>query len=177
VVEDNEAANASGRAGPELLGRLIDRHAAALELYAAGWCDCPEDVLQEVLIKLAARRSMPEPIVPWLYRAVRNRAINAHRARCRRRRHEHEAARRRATELVGPPGELLDARSAADAMDALPRELRETVVARLWGGLTFRQIGELTQTSESTAHRRYHDALRRIRRSLASRPCTPENRT
>ncbi len=179
VVDGNEATNsncrATQRAGPELLGKLIDRHAAALELYAAGWCDCPEDVLQEVLIKLAARACVPEQIVPWLYRAVRNRAINAHRANCRRRSHEDEAARQRPAVLNGPPGELLDARTAADTLDGLPRELRETVVAHLWGGLTFRQIGELTDTSESTAHRRYQDALRRMRRSLTREPCIKEN--
>jgi RNA polymerase sigma factor (sigma-70 family) len=178
-VESNEAANANGRAtrraGPELLGQLIDRHAAALELYAAGWCDCPEDVLQEVLIELAARQSVPEQIVSWLYRAVRNRAINAHRANCRRRRHEDEAARRRGAELIGWPGEWLDTRTAADALDVLPQELRETVVAHLWGGLTFRQIGVITDTSESTAHRRYQDALRQIRRLLTREPCIEEN--
>ena len=163
-------------AGPELLGKLIDRHAAALELYAAGWCDCPEDVLQEVLIELAARASVPDPILPWLYRAVRNRAINAHRASRRRHRHENEAAGRRPVELSGPPGEMLDAESATDALAALPEKLRETIVARLWGGLTFRQIGELTDTSESTAHRRYQDALRRVRQTVMRESCINEKK-
>ena len=29
------------------LGRLVDRHASALELYARQWCEAPEDVVQE----------------------------------------------------------------------------------------------------------------------------------
>lgn len=166
----------SQQAGPELLGRLIDRHAAALELYAAGWCDCPEDVLQEVLIELAARASVPEQIVPWLYRAVRNRAINARRASQRRCRHESEAAGRRPLELAGPSGDILDAESATDALAALPEKLREPIVAHLWGGLTFQQIGELAGTSESTAHRRYQDALRRVRQTLTRESCTNEKK-
>ena len=177
-MNSNEPNNSNGRAfqkaGPELLGKLVDRHAVALELYAAGWCDCPEDVLQEVLIELAARASVPDPILPWLYRAVRNRAINAHRASRCRRRHENEAARRSPTQLSGSAGEMLDAESATAALAALPEKLRETIVAHLWGGLSFREIGELTDTSESTAHRRYQNALRRVRQTVMRESCTNE---
>ncbi len=162
----------SGQPSPELLGELIDRHGPALELFAAGWCDCPEDVVQEVLIELAARRELPQRIVPWLYRAVRNRASNAHRASRRRRRHEDEAARRRPAVLHGSPGEMLDAQSATAG---LPENLRQTLVARLWGGLSFREIGELTDTSESTAHRRYQDALGQVRETVMRESCTSEN--
>ena len=166
---------ASDRVSPELLAELIDRHGAALELFAAGWCDCPEDVVQEVLIELAARREVPERIVPWLYRAVRNRAANAHRASRRRRFHEDEAARRRPAQLHGMPGEMLDAQSATVALAALPQKLRDPLVARLWGRLSFREIGELTDTSESTAHRRYQDALRHVRQTVMRESCTSEN--
>jgi DNA-directed RNA polymerase specialized sigma24 family protein len=57
----------------------------------------------------------------------------------------------------------------------LPAKLREVVVTRLWGGLTFQEIGQVTGTSESTAHRRYHAALRRIRRTISRQSCTNEN--
>ena len=49
--------------GPELLGRLLDRHAAALELYARQLCDYPDDVVQEALIELAGQRVCPT--TPW----------------------------------------------------------------------------------------------------------------
>ncbi|MBN2296275.1 MAG: sigma-70 family RNA polymerase sigma factor [Pirellulales bacterium] len=174
-MNGNESKNSKDRPGPELLGELIDRHGAALELFAAGWCDCPEDVVQEVLIELATRRSVPDPIVPWLYRAVRNRSTNAYRAGRRRRRYEDEAARRRPAQLSGPSGEMLDAQSATAALAGLPDKLRQPLVARLWGGLNFREIGELTGTSESTAHRRYQDALRQIRQTVMRESCTNEN--
>lgn len=174
VVSQNER-SPTGPVGPDLLGQLIDQHAVALELYAGGWCDSPEDVLQEVLIELAGRRTLPEHLVAWLYRAVRYRAINARRARERRRRHEREAARRRPSVLVGPPAEMLDCQSATAALDDLPNELREVIVAYLWGGLTFRQIGQLTGTSESTAQRRYRTALQRIRKTMSRQSCTNES--
>ena len=37
----------------ESLGRLLDEHGAALRLYARQFCDCPEDVIQEVMKSLA----------------------------------------------------------------------------------------------------------------------------
>jgi len=150
----------------ELLGRLIDQHAAALELYASQWCDCPEDVLQQVLIELARQEHSPTQLLPWLYRAIRYRAINARRAADRRRRHEAQMARDRPTSVVGEPTDNLDADAVTAALETLPNEQREVVVAHVWGGLTFQEIGRVTATSESTAHRRFTAALSAIRRKM-----------
>ena len=57
--------------GPEQLGDLVDRYAAALTLYARQWCACPEDVVQTAFLKLVRLRTAPENLVPWLYRVVR----------------------------------------------------------------------------------------------------------
>ena len=54
------------------LGQLVDRHAAALELFARQWCDTPEDVVQEAFVKLAPQRTLPENPAAWLFRVVRN---------------------------------------------------------------------------------------------------------
>src|SRR5436190_7938629 len=93
---------------PEVLARLIDRHAAALVLYARQWCAAAEDVVQEALVKLAGQRPPPRNVAGWLYRVVRNGAISAARAESRRRRHEAQAARGRCWFEAG-------ADSAADA--------------------------------------------------------------
>ncbi len=162
---------------PQQLGRLIDSHAAALELYAALWCANPEDVVQEVLIELAARRSWPENPVAWLYRAVRHRALNASRASRRRRCHEERASLERSAVLTPPPGETLDGEELVAALASLPEDEREVVVSRLWGELSFREIGELTNTSESTAHRRYRDALTKLRERVSSSWANPNERT
>src|SRR5271170_2147946 len=80
------------RMDSDWLGRLVDRHAAALELFARQWCDAPEDVVQEAFVKLAAQRTLPENPAAWLFRVVRNGAHNAAKATQRRRRRESEAA-------------------------------------------------------------------------------------
>jgi DNA-directed RNA polymerase specialized sigma24 family protein len=48
----------------------------------------------------------------------------------------------------------------------LPVEQREVIVAHLWGGLTFEQIGELIDASSSTAHRWYLAGLVTLRERL-----------
>ena len=156
--------------GPELLGRLLDRHAAALELYAAQWCDCPEDVVQDVLLELVRTRKSPEHLLAWLFRAVRYRAINAGRSRRRRQHHEAEAARSRSMIFVAPPDETLPPEELAAAVASLPDDEREVVVARLWGDLTFCEIGQVIGTSESTAYRRYREALARLREQMRDPP-------
>ena len=153
------------------LGGLVDRYAAALELYARQWCDAPEDVVQEAFLKLVAQRPLPDQPAAWLFRVVRNGALNAALAARRRRRHEAEAAgeaaiwfRDRRANLPGR--DSLDAEAASAALRSLPLEQREVIVAHLWGGLTFEQIGEVSGCSSSTAHRHYTAGLSAIRERL-----------
>ncbi len=152
--------------GPELLGRLVDDHAAVLLLYARQWCDTPEDVVQEAFIKIASRKWEPDNPVAWLYRVVRNGALTSARAARRRRQHEAHAAAKTPAWFDNNTGCHLDADDAARALAALPLEQRETIVAHLWGGLTFEQIGELSDVSTSTAHRRYLAGLSALRERL-----------
>ena len=163
---DGSDKKATGPAGPELIGRLLDEHGAALELYARQLCDSPEDCLQEALVELARQPAMPEEVLPWLYRVTRNKAISASRSAKRRRRRETEVAQRRAAWFAPSPGDSVDAASATIALESLAEDQREVVAAHLWGGLSFKEIGRLTGTSDSTAHRRYEAALSSLREKL-----------
>jgi RNA polymerase sigma-70 factor (ECF subfamily) len=158
--------NATGAAGPDLLGRLVDRHAAALELYARQLCQSPEDVVQEAFVRLASQGEAPADPVAWLYRVVRNKAISTARSARRRKRHETVAAGGKARWFTSSAADALDARSAAAALKKLSQAEREVVVAHVWGGRTFDQIGRLMGTSDSTAHRRYEAALSALREEL-----------
>jgi RNA polymerase sigma-70 factor (ECF subfamily) len=162
---DASQANPSGLpVSPALLGRLLDAHGAALTLYARQLCEAAEDVVQEALIELARQRAVPENPAAWLYRTVRNKALAAARAARRRKAHEAAAAEERAAAwFVAEPGSRLDGEAVARALASLAEEDRELVVAHLWGGLTFREAGELIGISDSAAHRRYHQALERLR--------------
>ena len=159
--------------GLEVLGHLVDGHAAALVLYARQWCLTPEDVVQDAFVKLVSQKSPPANPVPWLYRVVRNGAISTARSAQRRRRHESLAASRNpAWFLPGEPAGL-DAETATVALQRLPLEQREVIVAHLWGGLTFEQIAEVIGTSSSTAHRWYLAGLAGLRERLGV-SCPPK---
>jgi RNA polymerase sigma-70 factor (ECF subfamily) len=157
------------------LASLVDAHAAALVLYARQWCASPDDVVQEALIRLAGQRPPPANPVAWLYTTVRRCALDAARAERRRKRHEGGAARGPDWFAPGPETGL-DAEAAARALESLPGEQREVIVAHLWGGLTFEQVGALAGCSASTAHRRYLAALSSLRERLGV-PCPNQRPT
>jgi RNA polymerase sigma-70 factor (ECF subfamily) len=151
--------------GPAELGQVLDRHGSALVLYARQWCDSPEDVVQEALLRWMRQQPPPQRPVAWLYRVVRNAAMSAVRSATRRQRHETKAAAEQ-TWFVAPEGLALDAQTATAALAELPLDQRETIVARLWGELTFDEIAELTGVTSSTAHRRYVAGLTELRERL-----------
>ena len=164
---DGNNGNLTGPIGPELLGRLLDRHADRLELYARQLCNCPEDAVQEAFVELARQPALPAELAPWLYRVVRNKAISASRAVRRQKSHESQTAGQSHAWFESSPSDALDAAAAMTVLEGLPPLEREVVVARIWGGLSFQQIGELIGATDSTAHRRYESALDAIRRKLS----------
>jgi len=151
---------------PELLATLFDRHAAALELYAAQWTNAPADVVQEAFIRLVQQDPLPDRIVPWLYRTVRNGAISVVRSSSRRHKHESNFAQSTQLWFEANSESEIDAEAATDALQELPVEQREVIVMKIWGGLSFEQIAEVTETSSSTTHRRYEAGLQSLRERL-----------
>ncbi len=151
---------------PDILERLLTEHGAALELFAAQWTDVPEDCVQEGFLELARQETGPERVVAWLYRVVRNRAISAARAAMRRKRHETAAATFGPSMFAPARHELIDDRALTQALQSVGDEQREVIVARIWGGLTFEQIGEVVGISTSSAHRRYEAGLKILRERL-----------
>ena len=151
---------------PRVLADLIAHHAAALVLFARQWCDCPEDAVQEAFCNLA-RTPRPDDPVAWLYRVVRNAAVDAGRSARQRARRERVAARPvlwfAETDIDG-----LDAGAAVAALEALAPGPREVIVARLWGGLTLEQAGVAAGCSVSTAHRRYEAGIAALRERLGA---------
>jgi RNA polymerase sigma factor (sigma-70 family) len=156
--------------GPKQLTRLLDDHGAPLVLYARQWCNAPEDVVQDAFLKLLQQRPVPQNLAGWLYRVVRNGAISVSRSQSRRTRHESAAARSAEPWFATNHDDVLDAAATTQLLAALAIDEREAIVLRLWGGLSFEQIAELTQTSISTAYRRYVAGLTALRERHM--PCT-----
>ncbi len=153
----------------EVLGQLYREHAPALRLYARQWPVQSEDLVHEAFIKLAQQPQVPENVTPWLYRVVRNAALQAARSAARRRQRESAVSTPEA--WFATVDDQLDAREAVRQLAALPLELREIIVARIWGGLTFDEIAALVGCSLPTAHRHYHAGLAALRERLTA-SCT-----
>lgn len=156
-----------GAIGPEALGRMFDEHAPALVLYARQWCDTPEDVVQDAFVKLARQHIPPERMIPWLFRVVRNAAINARRDHEKRRKFEIQSS---VESGVGgwftSDDDRIDALHATHLLAELDLDTREVVVARFWGGLKFEEIARLQGCSLTTAHRRYQSGLAQLNERL-----------
>jgi RNA polymerase sigma factor (sigma-70 family) len=170
-----------GAIGPEAVTRIWDEHGAALVLYARQWCHAPEDVVQEAFLALVRQAAPPHNPVGWLYRTVRNGAINAGRARGRRARREAVVAPRGEPWFQASEADRLDAAAATEALKQLPDDQREAVIAHLWGGLGFEDMSRLSGTSVSSVYRCYQrglDALReRLGGSCPTRKSEPKRKT
>jgi RNA polymerase sigma-70 factor (ECF subfamily) len=154
---------------PHEFARLVNTHGPPLILYARQWCQAAEDVVQDAFVKLLAVRRPPENLVAWLYRVVRNGALDAGKTARRRQRREFAAARPERW-FLEPSVDGLDAETAVAALRRLPIDEREVIVARLWGGLSFEQIGEAAGCSASTAFRRFNAGIDALRNELGV-PC------
>jgi RNA polymerase sigma-70 factor, ECF subfamily len=161
-----------GTLNPDEVGGWFETEAGPLVLYARQWLDAEqaEDVVQEVFVRLMQQIVEVEHVKGWLYRAVRNVALNRVRAAGRRRRREETAGADVPGWFQPDPGMEIDARQAELSLGALPADEREIITLRIWGGLTLGQISSVVELSVATVFRKYRDALERIRKELES-PC------
>lgn len=150
------------------LAELLDRHANPLRLFASQWSNSPDDCVQEAFVQLVAQRPKPDVPISWLYQVVRRRALNDLRGRTRRAMREHQVARVEVSRSDPAEKMLLDEQQAQiqSSLGRLPVESREIVVLRIWSGLTWSEIGELTDCSTSAAQRRFVSALKLMKESL-----------
>lgn len=154
----------------KLIAELLERHAAALALYASQWTTAADDCVQDALVELARQPAAPDNAAAWLYRVVRNRALNAARASRRRATHEQTAGEARGKRRFSGAGPAEQA-ELKDLLNTLADDAREIVVLRIWGQLAWREIAELVGVSSSSAQRQYVEALQQLRSHWEPRSC------
>jgi RNA polymerase sigma-70 factor (ECF subfamily) len=145
--------------------QLYDRHGAALLAYARSFVAdvaIAEDIIQQVFVKLLQGGiSMPEAPLPYLYRAVRNAALN------KRRNGRYETP----LDAEGPwfvhrGGDRELALALQAALAQLPEEQREVVIMRVWSGMTLEEIAQAVDVSLNTVASRYRYALEKLRKLM-----------
>ncbi len=153
-----------------LIAEMFQRHAPALALYARQWTASADDCVQEALVELARQQAAPDNPPAWLYRVVRNRAMNAARASRRRTAHEQAAAAGR-TQSDRSPTDSAAVVDLEDLLSQLEPSAREIVVLRVWGGLAWQEIAEVVGGSKSGAQRHYVQALEQLRNHWEPHSC------
>lgn len=161
-------------------------HADGLALLARSRCgpDEASDCVQTAFVKLATSDPPPHNIPAWLATVVRNEAIARVRARSRRREKEGRAAAEKFNAFEFSSADHLAKQTAGqttdklgdwtqiqidqlnEAMSSLSSGQRELIVARIWNGLGFREIAQMTGRSKSQVHREYQTSLNQLRIQL-----------
>jgi RNA polymerase sigma-70 factor (ECF subfamily) len=123
--------------------------------------------VQEAFCRLSVEEPPPALPVPWLYRVCRN-VTEKQRLSDRRRRRREEA--RASIELVHlDPAERLEMAEVLNHVEALDPDLRQVLIARIWGELSLDEVASLCGISTTTAFRRYHSALNLLRFRLEAK--------
>ena len=99
-----------------------------------------------------------------VYQTLRRRAVDLSRRMDRRARREQAAAPPDWWQPV--PDEPTGDAELETAVRTLPAPLREVVLLKVWGGLTFRQIADSLSIPPGTAASRYRYALNHLRDQL-----------
>jgi RNA polymerase sigma-70 factor (ECF subfamily) len=145
--------------------RLYDQHGPALVAYARGFVPdaaAAEDVVHQVFLRLlSADLAMPGVPVAYVYRAVRNAALNARRSSLRLKELDPQSS------VFRHRGGNQEAALALErALAELPEEQREVVVMRVWSGLTLEEIAAAAGAPLNTISSRYRYALEKLRDKL-----------
>ena len=171
-----------GQAFDQLV-RRYRRRIFALALHLSGSNSEADDITQDVFLK--AYRALDgfegrSEFFTWVYRRAVNRSLNARRDRMRRKEQPMVAA----DGEVDPRIELAvqvdakgDPRRAAElrdtytrlirALDALPPEMRTTVVLVALQGMSHGEVAVVQKCSEGTIAWRMHEARRRLHDAMA----------
>jgi RNA polymerase sigma-70 factor (ECF subfamily) len=150
----------SDRLDREAVRRLYEEHARGLLAYACTFVSSfatAEDVLHQVFERLLrGDLSISGAPVSYVYRAVRNTALNRIRARAADVEWDDGF-------LESPAGMKQSALELQSVLRGLPEEQREVIVLHVWGQMSFEEVAEALAIPANTAASRYRYGLSKLR--------------
>lgn len=171
MSDDNEPTAPSG----PLLSEAAEAHAQALYRYALSLTrrdDLARDAVQETWLRLAKADAakVRDHLAPWLFRVCRTRALDLLRKEARMKPADDALIAAASEPAPGPAAQAEVSDSAAHALklvETLPDNQREVVRLKFQGGLSYKEISDVTALSVSNVGFLLHTALKSLRTQLA----------
>jgi len=168
----------------EWIKAAVDRYERPLTIYAArmlGDVHRARDVVQDTFLKLwqAERATVDGHLAKWLYTVCRNRALDVRRKEHRMttlgeripgNKAEGVLARISGGTLPDAPDSAVTQYPAAGVLafvGELPERQQEVVRLKFQGGLSYREIAEVMETTANNVGVLLHTAIKSIRTRLA----------
>ena len=149
----------------ETIRKFYEVHRQELYTYALSLTRCrdaAEDAIQTAVCKVLHRGRIPREIRPYIFRCVRNAAIDD--ARLRQRGNGHYIFD---TSPETNPAETLELRQHVEhLLKELNEDERECIVLRIYSDMTFKEIAEIRGVSLNTAASWYRRGLQKMQKSL-----------
>lgn len=164
----------------------LERHEGPLLQYArrfTGDLDRARDVVQEAFLRLCKqpRETVEGRVREWLYTVCRNAAMDLHRKETGMKMREQEVVRTKPPDNL-PPDVAAEAdeeqTKAVELLGSLPPRQQEALRLRFQGGLSYKEIAKVTDTSIGNVGYLIHMGLMKLREEMrvTQMPATGEGR-
>ncbi|QDT11615.1 RNA polymerase sigma factor [Planctomycetes bacterium K23_9] len=135
--------------------------------------DRASDVVQDTFVRLCRqeRSDVQHCVRPWLYRVCRNRALDVLKKEKRMKTLDEQTAATEVSREVDPQQAAQSRDSSAKAkglIEQLPARQQEIIRLKIQGGLSYREISDLTGLSVSNVGYLLSTALASVRTRLAA---------
>jgi len=149
------------------------RNGAWLRLIACQWARSEadaDDVLQEAFVRFwKHQRHLPGNPNALVVTSIRRSGLDLLRRSDRRALREKVVGDDQETVTWFEPESDPRLAALAESLKLLPAEQREIVVLKVWGDLTFDEIGEQLSISPNTAASRWRYSMQALRRNIIAR--------
>ncbi|MEO6847032.1 MAG: sigma-70 family RNA polymerase sigma factor [Chthoniobacterales bacterium] len=155
----------------QIIDQALVRYERPLISYASGITgnlEAARDAVQETFLRLSRQDVLKlEPrLAQWLFFVCRNCALDHHRKNARFVQDADEQIAKTSAQTPSPDVQMEtddDSSHLRRLLNNLPSEQRELVKLRFEGGLTYREIGDVTRMSISNVSLQIHLALQTLR--------------
>lgn len=129
--------------------------------------EAAEDAIQSVFEKLLRRSGLPADLRPYVFRSVRNAALDGWR-RARTQADSIVAGAAAGEPADGGPSAGFPPDDLGPLLQQLSRDEREAILLKIYGDLTFQEIADLRRVPLSTASTWYARGLEHLKSLLSA---------